>query len=302
MLLVLCWFFYGCSATPSPDREAGSERLVVMAPAAAEMIDRLGMADRIVGVGNFVAWPQAMTALPKVGLSSNPNMEQILALEADIYITARGVAAAPKGRRLEGLGVEVLALETGTYEGVFESLRILGERLGRLERARDLEGVMRGRLAAVAEKTRPLPPKSVLFLVGRKPLYVAGPGSHIDQLITLAGGENVAFDSHSSYQMISMEIIISRQPDIIIDSSDNRPGAPRGRHLGGWASFETMPAVVLKRVYYIDPQQLSIPGPRLPEMAELMAKFIHPEVFGEPTPAEVGPLPIGADDGNGSIP
>jgi iron complex transport system substrate-binding protein len=142
----------------------------------------------------------------------------------------------------------------------------------------------------------------VLFLVGNKPLFVAGPGSHIDRLITLAGGENAAYDSRGSYQMISMEVILSRQPEIIIDSSDNQANASRGRHLGSWAGFDTLPAVVRNQVYWIDPQQLSIPGPRLPEMAELMGKIIHPEIFGEPTQAELGPLRASGENGSGISP
>jgi len=302
LLLALGWLALACPGPSPPARGVGrAERLVVMAPAAAEMIDRLGLADRVVGVGNFVDWPPAMTRLPRVGLHTSPNMEQVLALEADLFITARGVAAAGKGRRLEELGVEVLALETGTYDGVFASLLRLGDRLGCPERAHALERSMRERLAAVAARARDASRPSVLFLVGHDPIYAAGPGSHLDRLITLAGGSNAAYDSHAPYQMMSLEVILARGPEIIVDTSDNRSDALRGRTLGRWADLAILPAVAAGRVYWIDPQRLSIPGPRLPEMAELMGKIIHPEIFGDPVAAELERLqPPGSASAAGS--
>jgi ABC-type Fe3+-hydroxamate transport system substrate-binding protein len=291
MMLMMALCMVGCRNPVAPVARDGSvERLVVMAPAAAEMIDRLGLANRVVGVGNFVDWPPVFADLPRVGLHTSPNMEQVLALETDLFITARGVAAAGKGRRLEDLGVEVLALETGTYDGVFASLLRLGDRLGCPERARLLEQGMRDRVAAVASRAQAAPRKSVLVLVGHDPLYVAGPGSHIDRLIALAGGKNAAYDSHAPYQIMSMEVILARRPEIIVDISDNRPDAFRGRQPGRWADLQIIPAVAANNVYWVDPQRLSIPGPRLPEMAELMGKIIHPEIFGEPATSELGRL------------
>ena len=142
---------------------------------------------------------------------------------------------------------------------------------------------MRARAAAA-------PARRVLVVVGREPLYVAGPGSHLDELLRAAGGENVAADALSPYQLLSLEAALARRPEVIVDSSENRPGAMRGRALGDWGRWPFLPAVAERRVYFVDPVRLSIPGPRLGEMAELLARLIHPEVFGEASPAELGPL------------
>jgi iron complex transport system substrate-binding protein len=145
---------------------------------------------------------------------------------------------------------------------------------------------MRDELATIAERASGAPPRSVLVVVGRDPLYVAGPGSHIDEMIRLAGGTNVARDALSSYQQLSLEVVLERMPEVIVDLSDNRPGAARERGPGDWAAWEFLPAVREDRVYTIDPARLVIPGLRLPEMSLLMGQLIHPELFGEP-PSDV---------------
>jgi hypothetical protein len=67
---------------------------------------------------------------------------------------------------------------------------------------------------------------------------------------------------------------------VIVDVSDNRPGAPRGRVAGEWSRYTFLPAVQSNSVYQIDPARLVIPGIKLPEMTRLMGRLVHPEVFG----------------------
>src|SRR6185295_17402749 len=127
------------------------------------------------------------------------------------------------------------------------------------------------------EQAAGVAPRRVLFVVGREPLFVAGPGSHIDEMITLVAGTNVFQDAGSPYERVSMEVALQRMPEVIIDTSDNRPGAERGRVPGTWARWGFLPAVRENRVWQIDPARLVIPGIRLPEMSALMGKLVHPE-------------------------
>jgi iron complex transport system substrate-binding protein len=300
LLLAGCGLLGGCerSAPPvSPAPGQPGRRVVVMAPGAAEMLDALGLIDRVVGVGDFVDWPVRLRALPKVGAYDAPNAERLLALHADMLITTLNRAGSVRLAQLEKLGIAVVQLELSTYDGVFSALRELGERFGRQQRAAALVGDMRSRLEQVRLRAAGAPKRRVLFVVGRDPLYVAGPGSHLDRLIRLAGGENLVPDSRAPYALTSMEVILQRLPQVILDSSDNHPGTRSGRRLGAWADWPFLPAVRDRRVYVIDPWRLSIPGPRLPEMAELMGKLIHPEVFGEATDRELGPPPAIAGQG-----
>jgi iron complex transport system substrate-binding protein len=294
VILVALWpllLFSGCSGDAAGDRETADgggkepQRIVVLAPAAAEMLESLDLLDRVVGIGDFGPWPEPISGLPTVGGYDSPNVELLLEIECDLLLTTAGDAGLSSRRLLESVGVRVLALETGSYDGVFESLEEVGRLFGRQAEAETLEIDIRAKLSSLAALAEGVSRRQVLFVVGRDPLYVAGPGSHIDEMITMVGGVNAAGDALSEYQQLSLEAALERMPEIIIDASDNRPGALRGRQSGIWGRWEFLPAVRQGRVYHVDPGRLVIPGLRLPEMTHLMGQFIHPEIYGEPDEA-----------------
>lgn len=273
------------------------QRLAVMAPAAAEMMNELNALDRIVAVGDFVRWPPELNSLPTIGAYDTPNLEQLLFLEVDLLVTARSEAARPAHDRMRELGIDVLELELDTYGGVLESIRVLGGTLGMASESDALADSLRTAVEGVRSRAEGLARRKVLVVVDRDPLYVAGPGSHLDELLGMVGGRNVMEETRGTYQLASMEAVLQRRPEVIIDISDNGPGALRGREPGRWAQWAFLPAVKEGRVYWVDPQRLSIPGPRIPEMAEFMARMIHPETFGEPSPDQF--MPLSGKSGNG---
>jgi ABC-type Fe3+-hydroxamate transport system substrate-binding protein len=282
----------GCSSgAPHPGGvpSAPPRRVVVLAPAAAEMMDALGVLDRVVGVGEFGPWPPAIENLPRVGGYDAPNVERALELDADAVLTAASIAASPAHARLDALSIHVVALDTSTFDGVFASLDEVGRLFERQERAATVAAEMQGALRAIEERARGLERLRVLVVVGRDPLFVAGPGSHFDEMIRIAGGTNVASDVGAPYQQASLEALLERRPEVIVDTSDNRPEAARGREPASWSRYAFLPAVENDRVYQVDPGRLAIPGLRLPAMTGLMARLIHPETFGEPTIAEMRP-------------
>jgi ABC-type Fe3+-hydroxamate transport system substrate-binding protein len=251
------------------------------------MLEALGLLDRVVGIGDFGPWPEPIADRPHLGGYDSPNVELALELGAELVLTASSDAAIATHQRMDSLGIRVVSLDTSTYRGVFEALERVGEVFGRSTQASEIAATLRESLGRIETRAADTPSRSVLFVVGRDPLYVAGPGSHIDEMIRLVGGTNVAHDALAPYQQVSLEAILERLPDVIIDTSDNRPGSARGRHTGDWGRWEFVPAVREDRVYQVDPGRLVIPGLRLPEMTLLMGKLTHPEIFGEVETAEL---------------
>ena len=108
-----------------------------------------------------------------------------------------------------------------------------------------------------------------------------------DEMIAMVGGTNVFHAAPSTYHRVSMEAVLERLPDVIIDTSDNGPLALRGRVHGDWGQWAFLPAGREQRVYLVDPSRLVIPGIRLPEMTRLMGKLIQPEAFGQASGEEL---------------
>ena len=291
-------FAIGCARDDSgTDRgEPDTPRIVVMAPAAAEVLEILGVTDRVVGRGDFVVWPPALQKLPRVGAYHAPSVETVLSLDTTLLLTTSSEAAQGAHAKLRELGIEVLALETNTYESMLDSIVSIGREVDREEEARRVVHGIRGEMDEIRGLGRDAPGRRVAFVVDRDPVYVAGPGSHVDEMIRAVGGENIAADAASDWQLLSMEIIFERAPEVIVDTSDNGDDALRGRAAGPWGRWPFLPAVEENRVYWVDPIRLVIPGPRLPQMTRLMGRLIHPEIFGEPSPEDFGALE-GVDSG-----
>jgi ABC-type Fe3+-hydroxamate transport system substrate-binding protein len=272
------------------ERPAPGRRLAVLAPAAAETLALLDARERVVAVGDWVAWPPEMAALPKLGAYDAPSAERLLALRVDTLVTTASAAGRQERAELARLGIEVVELDTSTFAGTLESIATVGRLVDREAAATGLVAAIRARVDAVARRSSGLPARRVLAVVGRDPLYVAGPGSHFDELIRLVGAENVAADAGSPYALVSLETVLARRPEVILDCSDNRPGAPRGAVAGDWARWPFLPAVARNQVYQVDPTRIAIPGPRLAEMAELVGRLVRPERFGAAAPAELTAL------------
>ena len=148
----------GCGRAPGRVAQHGGppQKIVVMAPAAAEMLAELSALDRVVGIGDFVLWPPAVTGLPRVGAYDAPNVEQLLALGTDLVISTASHAASPAHRGLEQLGIEVLALNTSTFDGVFSSLAEVGVVLHKEAEAAALADEIRERLRSIRERAQGL--------------------------------------------------------------------------------------------------------------------------------------------------
>lgn len=292
LVLLLCSAL-ACAERDGPPRgaqpaaAATARRIVVIAPAAAEILEALDLLGLVVGVGDFGPWPAALDDRPRVGGYAWPNVERVLELRADLVLTSASDAAAAAHARLRALGVRVVALDTSTYQGVFDSLARVGELFGMRSETDALADRLRAELEQIRARAAGAPPRRVLCVVGRDPLYVAGPGSHLDELIRLVGGRNVAGDAASPYQQFSIESVLERLPQVIIDTSDNGAGAMRGRRSGAWSRWDFLPAVRDDRVYWVDPGRLVIPGLRLAEMATLVGRLVQPEVFGEAEPEDL---------------
>lgn len=252
----------------------------MLAPAAAESLALLGAADRVVAVGDWVTWPPEIAAKPKLGAFDDPSRERLVELGVDKLITSESVAGRAGRDDLERLGIEVVEIETSTFEGALAGIVTVGALVDQDEAARRLVAAVRARAAAVAAAVANAPRVRTLVVVGRDPLYVAGPGSHLDELVRLAGGDNVAADAAAPYALVSLEAMLARRPEVILDTSENRPGAPRGAIAGDWGRWPFLPAVEKGRVHFVDPDRLVVPGPRLGEMTERMGRFLHPELFG----------------------
>jgi len=257
------------------------QRIISLAPSNTEILFALGLGDKVVGVTEYCNYPEAATAKPKVGGFSTVDIEKVVSLEPDLVLATRihGKTVIPA---LEEVGLTVCALAPDSIDGVLNGIALVGTITGQHKQASQLVDSLRTRVEEVASKTRNLAPDqrpTVLYLTWHNPLMTAGTGTLADDLIDKAGGQNIAYDI-SGDKAIDLETVVHRDPQVIIASV----GMGTGEDLP-WQYAKTEPrlentqALVNRRVYMIDGDIVHRPGPRITDALDLMAQFIHPEIF-----------------------
>jgi len=256
------------------------ERIVSLAPSNTEIAFTLGLGDRLVGVTDFCDYPPEALEIEKIG-GVEPNLEQIVALDPDLVLAIGGEPDPPIIGQLQELGLTVLVLKPGDLDALYHDIELVGQAAGVPERAAELVAGMRERVAAVTATTAGVTERPLVFyeLDATDPTrpWTAGCGSWHDEFIGMAGGTNLAGTQESPWVQLSAEEIVAQDPDVIVlgDAAwGTTPEAVAQRP--GW---EVISAVREGRVYPIDDNLISRPGPRVVEGIEELARLIHPELF-----------------------
>lgn len=255
--------------------ERSPKRIVSMAPSNTEILFALGLGDRVVGVTNFCNYPPEAADIEKVGDHWAPDYEKIVALEPDLVL-AVGTAESQIVKDLESYGLKVFVVEAETVDEVADNVELVGRITGAVKEAEALAGDIRSRIDAVRQRVAEtaVGERPSVFWVLDSMLWTVGPGSFVHDLITVAGGENVAASSGQAYCQFSMESLLAADPDVIIMPIIDPAAADALAANEGW---ESLTAVKEGRVHMIDPDIVSRPGPRIAEAIERVAAILYPE-------------------------
>jgi len=262
------------------------ERIVSLAPSNTEMLFAVGAGDKVVGVTdvcdypyNFTAWIEAGN-MSSIGPYWQPAVEPIITLDPDLIFAS--TASEEAAETLKNLGYNVLIVEPKTINGVLEAVLLIGRATGNHVEASELVSNLRARMDAVINTvaTAASTPK-VYYEVWGPDIQSAGPGTFIDELITLAGGENIFHDAGSSFPMVSSETVIMKNPDVIIFPHMYMGTVSWGTYakIAGRPGWDSISAIQNDDFYIIDASIISRSGPRLVDALETIAEMIHPELF-----------------------
>jgi len=261
------------------------QRIVSTAPSITELLYALGLGDRIVGVDRFSRYPPEVLRKQKIGDYANPNLEVIASLRPDlVMIPTNPVKLA---ERLATLRLKVLEIDQEGIAKLYDSFRIVGQATGMVEPAAKLTSSVRGQLDAIRARAAPLKRTRMMFVVGRTPnrldgLIVVGQASYLNEIIALAGGENVFRDAVASYPAVSLEEVLARNPDVIVDMGDMADTVgvtdEHKREVTSlWERLTNVAAVKQHRVYAVASDVYVVPGPRVVEAAKAFLAMLHPE-------------------------
>jgi iron complex transport system substrate-binding protein len=244
------------------------------------MLFALGVGDRVVGVSSFDRYPPEVEKLQRVGALLDPDLERILSLRPDlvaVYGTQQDLRT-----QLDRAHVPVFVYSHATLADVTTTIDALGGRVGRENRARDLTARIHGKLAELRQRVSTRPRPRTLIVFGRESfalrgIYASGGYGFIHDMLTAAGGENVFADVRQQAVQATTEQIISRRPEVILElRAEALTAESLRREIATWERLSSLPAVRNGRVHIVADPRTVIPGPRVAEGAEVIAKVLHP--------------------------
>jgi len=250
------------------------------------MLYALGLGSRVVGDTVFCTYPQDARNKPKIGTFLQPDYERILALRPDLVLVIKNPIGVTQ--KLRSLGLHAEEVDQDKVSDILTSLQRIGALTGKQAEAARLVASLRAQLDEVRRAAAARPRLNTLFLVGRSSgtlqgMVGAGPGTFIDELLQLAGGTNALARAPMQYPNVSLEQILTYDPEVILDMGDfahaqGRPGQPVPQILALWAAYPRLRAVRNHRVRVVTSDVLVRPGPRMAEAARALLALVHPEV------------------------
>lgn len=250
------------------------QRIVSLMPSNTELLFALGAGKQVVGVTDQDNYPEEVKNLPKVSVYQ-VNPEQVLALKPDLVVANSGNEKAVLDQ-LRKMGIPVLVIDPNSTKEVYESIRILSMATNKLKNADQLVAKMEKQLREIYAKVVQIPEdkRAKVWIELDGNLYTVGGDTFMNELIQLAGGKNVAQDL-KGWPKVSPEQVVKWNPDVIISLYGNA-GEIKKRE--GWQSIH---AIQEDRVYTLEPDLLSRPGPRIYDGVKQLAETLYPDRFGE---------------------
>lgn len=257
--------------------KAAPKRVVSLAPSNTESIYAIGKGDLLVGVTEYCDYPPEAKQKPKIGGFTKIDLEKVVGLTPDLVL-ATNTHVKSIVPELEKRGLTVFVIEPKNVDEVIAKLATFGKLLDANDQATKLTAQLKSRMDAVTSKVATAKTKPRVFYEIDKTLFTPGPGSFIDDLLTKAGANNIASDAKTSYPQLSPEVVIAKDPEVILlgdmlfgESPETLKARP------GWANIT---AVKTNRIIPIaDENLIARPGPRVIDGLEMVARALYPDLF-----------------------
>jgi iron complex transport system substrate-binding protein len=258
------------------------DRIVSTSPSLTEMLYFVGAGDTLVGRDDFSVYPDEALEAPSFGsLFTDIPAETILGMEPDLVLAAE-IISSEQVQALEDLGLTVYwQSNPENFEDLYANILDMAALVGKSEAAAPLVSELGERVVAVEMAVAGAEETPLVFyeLDGTDPNnpWTAGSGTFVDLVVNAAGGANAAATLQGDYAQISVEALIQQNPDfIILGDSDFGMTPEIVAARGGW---DGMKAVQNGYVFPFNSNLLSVPGPRLVDGLEQIARIIHPDLF-----------------------
>lgn len=259
------------------------QRIISLAPNITEILFALGLEKQIIGVTRYCDYPDEAQKKEKIGGLIDSNLEKILSLNPDLILGFRGNTKRIL-KRMKSLQLPIFAIEMGTtLDSLFTVIGKIGTITQTHKKAEILNGSLREKYMKIRSTLRQIQhiPKVFVALHGTG-LWTGGKKSFINDLVTKAKGLNIAGKINRKWFLYKREQLFHDNPEIIIilaktndEFSIVKDWYQKESHL------EDVKAIAAEKIYYLDENLATRPGPRIIEALIQIARILHPRYFEE---------------------
>jgi iron complex transport system substrate-binding protein len=176
-------------------------------------------------------------------------------------------------------------MRVATLSEMLEEVVRLGEATGMEDHAHELRGELEGRLATVRAAVSGTGSPRVIALQRLDPPRVGG--FWIPEMISIAGGEDVAGDPGLNPPKVGWGEMESLRPDVVVVMPEVPLNAVQAQAMEHW---EQIAGIGATRLYALDGTLFREPGPRLVDGVELLGHLLHPDLVDPPGNVDFMPL------------
>ncbi len=270
------------TCTETAGLQTAPKRIISLIPAVTEIVYAIGAGTDLVAVGSFDEYPPEVASLPRVGGLLDPDLERILSLKPDLVLVYG--TQTDLRLQLERAGIEQFSYKHSDLAGVMATIRALGARLGRGGTAERVAADLENRLAAIRSKVSRRARPKALLVFGRdaqslRGIFASGGVGFLHDMLETAGADNVFADVKRESVQATSELVLQRAPEAIVELRHAMKPDQIDAERSVWSALASVPAVRTGRVYILTDSSLPIPGPRVAQATELMARALHPDAF-----------------------
>jgi len=254
-------------------------RVVSSVPAATDLLLAIGAGNHLVGVSNYDD-ERLAGGRPKIGDYQTIDWEKLLAVHAQLLVTQYSPGRIPSGLedRCRQLGIATVNIRLNRLDDVFVAMQQLGDAVHTPQAAAAKIAGIQQRLDAIRQRVAKLPKIKTAVVTGEDGRGLAGAGTFLDELLTIAGGQNAAAALGQPYPTVDREQLMALAPEVVIQLIPDGAQTPQvlAQAKQVWAAMPDLPAVQARRVYTITDWYATQPGSHVAELAEKFAAALHP--------------------------
>jgi iron complex transport system substrate-binding protein len=246
-------------------------RIVSTAPSATEILFALGCGDNVVGVDVSSTYPAETADIEKVGDFNGFDIEKVISLEPTVVFAGNGLQNEDIAK-LKEAGINVVASEATYYDDIASSITLIGSVVGKETEAAALNEQIKQVETTVKDKAATFTDKPSVYYVmgiGEYGNWTSGKGSFINSVIEMTGGTCVTANTDKEWLEYPVEDLVTADPDILLVSQWVAEA-----DLTAAVGYADLAAIKDKHYYFISPDIIERPGPRIAEAMQTIQQDI----------------------------